>query len=408
MGAVTVDAVDSEALRRAYDTATADLDAPVAVVDLAAFDDNAESLRHRARGLPVRVASKSLRCRALLERTLARDGFSGVLTYSLPEALWLCGQGVSDDLVVGYPSVDRHALRALARDERARAAVTLMIDSVEHLDFVEHAVGAELHRGSAIRVCIELDVSWRPAPGVHVGPRRSPVFSPDQAAALAREVGERPGFRLVGLMGYEGQIAGVGDAESNPVWSLAVRLMQRLSADELADRRAKAVAAVREVTDLEFVNGGGTGSFETTAADRSVTELAAGSGLVGPALFDHYSRFRPRPAVLFALSVVRKPSPDMATLFAGGYVASGQAGPSRLPVPTLPEGLRLLALEGAGEVQTPVTGEAAASLAIGDRVWLRHAKAGELAERFDEYHLVAGDRRERTVPTYRGEGKNFG
>jgi D-serine deaminase-like pyridoxal phosphate-dependent protein len=235
------------------------------------------------------------------------------------------------------------------------------------------------------------------------------VFSPRAAAALARIVVSRPGFRLVGLMGYEGQIAGVGDNPAGrPLMGAVLRWMQRHSAVELAERRTRAVREISALTPLEFVNGGGTGSIETTRTDDSVTEVAAGSGLIGPTLFDNYQRFSPLPAVLFALPVVRRPGRRIATLFSGGYVASGPAQRDRLPTPFLPEGLRLGAIEGAGEVQTPVFGRTADGLRVGDRVWLRHTKAGELAERFAEYHVIEGDQVSRTVPTYRGEGRVFG
>jgi D-serine deaminase-like pyridoxal phosphate-dependent protein len=187
-----------------------------------------------------------------------------------------------------------------------------------------------------------------------------------------------------------------------------VRWIQRQSAAELIERRTAAIAAITALAPLEFVNGGGTGSLELTATDPSVTELAAGSGLVGPTLFDAYTRFQPAPALLFALPVVHRPARNTATLFAGGYVASGTGTPDRLPKPYLPAGLKLLGTEGAGEVQTPVVGRAANQLRLGDRVWLRHAKAGELAERFTDYHVVQGDRVIRTVPTYRGEARSFG
>jgi D-serine deaminase-like pyridoxal phosphate-dependent protein len=388
-----------------YDLATKDLDPPLAIIDLEAFDANAADLVRRAAGKPIRIVSKSVRCRYLLERVLARPGFKGLMCYSLAEALWHVEQGTTDDIMVAYPTADHAALRRLAADERARAAISIMIDSPTHLDLVDCALGGD---HAEIRLCLELDASWRPLPGVHVGTRRSPVFTPEQAAELARIVVARTGFRLVGMMGYEGQIAGLGDAAGNAVKNAAIRRIQRRSAAELAKRRSAAVLAVRAVADLEFVNGGGTGSIETTGAEDAVTEIAAGSGLIGPTLFDRYSRFKPRPAALFALPVVRRPSKDIATLFSGGYIASGPIEPSRMPSPYLPAGLELLALEGAGEVQTPVTGKAARSLRLGDRVWLRHSKAGELAERFTEYHVVVGDRLERTVPTYRGEGKNFG
>lgn len=387
-----------------YDRATAGLDAPLAIVDIDAFDANLADLVRRANGTPIRVASKSLRCRYLLDRALAAPGTAGVLAYSLAEALWLHRHGSSDDILVAYPTVDATALRALAADPDARAAITITIDSAEHLDLIDTLLGPDR---PPLRVCLELDVSWRPVPGLHIGPRRSPIHTPEQAAAFARQISDR-GFDLVGIMGYEGQVAGVGDAARNPVTSLAIRLMRGRSAAELGRRRAAAVRAVREVADVEFVNGGGTGSIETTIADPSVTEVAAGSGLIGPTLFDGYRGFRPRPAVLFALPVVRRPARGIVTLFAGGYVASGTPSPSRLPRPHLPAGLRLLRWEGAGEVQTPVTGAAADRLAVGDKVWFRHAKAGEPAECFDVYYVVSGDHRERAVPTYRGEGMNFG
>jgi D-serine deaminase-like pyridoxal phosphate-dependent protein len=398
----------AEVLRARYDRLTAGLDPPLAIVDLDAFDRNAADLTRRGGRLPIRVATKSVRCRYLIERTLARPGYQGVMCYSLPEALWLHAVGTSDDLLVAYPTVDAGAIRALAADDLARRQITIMVDSVAHLDVVDRALGA----GHAeIRVCLELDVSWRPLAGkplIHIGTRRSPLYTPEQAADFARVITQRAGFALVGVMGYEGQIAGLGDAPpGNPVRAQLIKVIQDRSARELNRRRAEAVRMIQGLTSLEFVNGGGTGSLESTANDSSVTELTAGSGLVGPTLFDAYRRFTPEPALLFALPVVRRPGPGIATLFAGGYIASGTGTPDRLPRPFLPAGLTLTGVEGAGEVQTPVRGAAADELRPGDRVWLRHAKAGELAERFTEYHVIHGDE-VAAVPTYRGEGQCFG
>jgi D-serine deaminase-like pyridoxal phosphate-dependent protein len=393
-----------------YERATAHLDPPFAIVDIAAFDSNASDLVRRANGLPIRVASKSLRCRYLIERVLTRPEYRGVMCYSLPEALWLHAAGVSDDLLVAYPTVDRGALRALAADDAARRHITVTIDSAAHLDFIDATLG-DGH--PEIRACLELDVSWRPLgdrPAVQIGTWRSPLREPAQAALLAETILARPGFALVGVLGYEGQIAGLGDAPpGHPVRAALIRAIQARSAAELRERRAETVRRISALTTLEFVNGGGTGSLESTAADKSVTELAAGSGLAGPTLFDAYRKFRPQPALLYALPVVRRPGPRVATLFSGGYVASGTGTPDRLPAPFRPAGLRLSRLEGAGEVQTPVFGVAAAGLSLGDRVWMRHAKAGELAERFCEYHVIEPDgTTTRSVPTYRGEGQCFG
>ncbi len=396
--------------RDQFERATAHLDPPFAVVNLAAFDANAHDLVRRANGVPIRVASKSLRCRHLIERSLARPGYRGVLSYSLAEALWLHASGTTDDLLVAYPTTDRASLRALAADDAACQHITVTVDSAAHLDFIDATLGLD---HPTIRVCLDLDLSWRPlpfGPVVQIGPWRSPLRTPAEAALFAETILRRRGFSLVGVLGYEGQIAGVGDAPpGQPLRARVIRAMQARSAAELRQRRAEAVRRIRSLTPLEFVNGGGTGSLESTAADDSVTELSAGSGLVGPTLFDAYRKFRPRPALRYALPVVRRPAPGVATLFSGGYLASGTGTRDRLPTPFLPRGLRLTSLEGAGEVQTPVLGAAADGLSVGDRVWLRHAKGGELAERLTEYHLFdPADGATRSVPTYRGEGQCFG
>jgi D-serine deaminase-like pyridoxal phosphate-dependent protein len=395
---------------RRLDAATADLDPPFAVLERDALDANAADLERRAVGRPIRVASKSVRCRAALRHVLTRPGFSGVLAYALAEALWLAAgdDPVADDVAVGYPTADRTALRRLVADEPATARVTLMVDSVEHLDLIDAV--ADSGRRAPVRICLDVDASLRLAGGrVHLGVRRSPVRDPESAAALARAVVERPGFTLVGLMAYEAQIAGVQDAPAGrPLRGLAVRRMQAASARELAERRSAVVAAVRKVAPLEFVNGGGTGSVETTCADPSITEVAAGSGLYAPTLFDGYRAFTARPAALFALPVTRRPGEGVVTVAGGGWIASGPAGRDRLPTPTWPEGLRLTGTEAAGEVQTPLTGGGTAGLRIGDRVWFRHAKAGELCEHVDALQVVSGDALTDAWPTYRGEGQAFG
>ncbi|WP_405738959.1 amino acid deaminase/aldolase [Streptomyces sp. NBC_00028] len=392
--------------RARYDRATAPLAAPLAIVDLDAFDANADDLVRRANGKPIRVASKSVRCRALLERVLARDGFAGIMSFTLAESLWLARSGF-DDVLLAYPSADSSGYAELTSDPKLASAVAVMVDDVAQLDLIDRARdgGREV-----VRVCLELDTSLRLLGGrVRVGALRSPLHSPAQVADLARAVARRPGFKVVGIMAYEGHIAGVGDSVAGrPFRSRAVRLMQATARKELAERRAAVVRAVRAVVpDLEFVNGGGTGSVQTTAAEDAVTEIGAGSGLYVPRLFDNYTSFAGRPAALFAQPVVRRPGVGVVTVLGGGYPASGAPGPDRLPVPYLPEGLKYDPQEGPGEVQTPLLGSPADDLLIGDKVWFRHAKAGELCERFDTLHLVEGDAVTATVPTYRGEGLTF-
>jgi D-serine deaminase-like pyridoxal phosphate-dependent protein len=345
---------------------------------------------------------------------LAMDGFRGIMAFTLPEALWLARSGSGQDILVAYPTADTGALADLAGDPAAAAAVTVMVDCTAHLDLIERAAAtaaaaAPGRAPSPVRVCIDIDTAYQALGGrLRAGARRSPVRTPQQAAALARTIAARPGLRLAGLMAYEAQIAGVGDdPPGRPLYARAIRQMQDRSQRELAARRAAIVAAVRGVAPLEFVNGGGTGSIEKTTAEEAVTEIGAGSGLYQPTLFDAYRGFRGLPAALFALPVVRRPGPGVATVLGGGYLASGPADRARLPVPCLPAGLALDGREGAGEVQTPVLGPAADTLSVGDRVWFRHAKAGELCERFTHLHLVDGGEVTAAVPTYRGEGHAF-
>jgi D-serine deaminase-like pyridoxal phosphate-dependent protein len=410
--------------------ATAALEAPFALIDLDALRANAGDLERRAAGLPIRLASKSLRCRALQQRVLERAGFHGTLAFTLPEALWLASHGV-DDILVAYPTADASSLRELAeRSPAAAERITVIVDSVEQLDWIDRVLagtgagggsgagsGAPSGAGGGgeLRVCIDVDAGWRALGGrVRVGVKRSPAHTPADAAELARAIVSRGRLRLVGVMMYEAQIAGVGDRPpGQALRAVAIRAMQALSARDLLMRRRAVVDAVHDVLaaagrpSLELVNGGGSGDVELCARDGALSEVTAGSGLYGPTLFDAYRAFTPRPAALFALPVVRRPGPGVVTALGGGYLASGPADAARLPRPHLPRGLRLDRQEGAGEVQTPLLGAAADKLAIGDRVYMRHAKAGELCERFASVHVLDGDEIVDELPTYRGEGQCF-
>lgn len=370
---------------------------------------NSAQMLERADGVPIRIASKSLRCAPIVRRILESDArYAGQLTFTLPETLWLAEQGFSD-LLLAYPCVDTEALAALAAhtNDHPAAAPAIVVDCKEHLDLIERAHGS----GAPVRVAIDVDCAWWTAGGrVKLGPKRSPIHTPEDATALAREIESRASVRLAGMMFYEGQIAGLGDNAPGAAAQLknrAIREIQKRSVAELAERRAEVVDAVRKIAPLEFVNGGGTGSLHTTSKEEAVTDIAAGSGFYAPTLFDTYTAFRLQPAAIFALPIVRKPAPNIATAFGGGYLASGVGAKDRMPSPYLPEGLKFDANEGAGEVQTPLLGKAARHLGVGDRVYMRHTKAGELCERFNSLLLIENGEIADEVPTYRGQGHAF-
>ncbi len=394
------DPAHHRAVAGALDTATARLEAPLAALHLPSLRANLEDLRRRAGGTRIRIASKSVRCRRVLEEALGADlrgdaAVRGVMAYSLAEALWLVDSGC-DDVLVGYPTVDRSALGRLGADPDALDAVTLMVDDPRQLAIAREA-GA---RGA--RVCIDVDASLRVGP-VHLGVRRSPLRGPADVEPLVRHASDQ-GFRVVGAMFYEAQVAGVPDDVPG------IGLVKRVSMRRLRGVREAVAAVIADITGEppEIINSGGTGSVAESAAAPAVTEVTAGSGLYAPGLFDAYRSFTPRPALMFALPAVRRPAPGLTTFLYGGYVASGPPGGDRLPVPVAPAGMRYLGREGAGEVQTPVRGD----VTIGGRGWWRHAKAGEVCERFDTLHVVDetadGPALVDRWPTYRGEGKCFG
>ena len=405
------------------DAACAELTPPLAVLDLQALSFNAGSLLRRAAGKPIRVASKSIRSKDVLRAVAQQPGYAGILGFTLAEALWLANDPseVFTDIVVAYPTADAHALRTLAADPVACARITLMVDSTEQLDWMCANLTGQVP-AAPLRLCLDLDASWRPSVRGrtvgHIGVYRSPLRSGSEAVELALAIlgyrkGPAPRFTLSGIMAYEAQVAGLQDTPhtSNKVAdqtkTVLLRRMQQASMAEIIERRATVVAAVRNVVDLEFVNGGGTGSLELTTADPSVTELAAGSGLFGPTLFDGYSRFTPAHAVGFAVPVVRRPAPGLVTVLGGGWIASGPSGPDRSPVPVYPAGLSLIGTEGAGEVQTPLRGAAADQLRIGNKVWFRHAKSGEICEHVNALETFDGGKLAGGALTYRGEGKAF-
>jgi D-serine deaminase-like pyridoxal phosphate-dependent protein len=341
----------------------------------------------------IRVASKSVRSIALLRRILAANPrIQGVMCFTAREAVYLAGLGF-DDLLIGYPAVHPADLAEVTRATADGARITLMVDSGE--------------QGVRLPLCLELDMSLD-VPRLHFGVWRSPLRTAEQARPVIARIQSSEHVWLDGVMGYEAQIAGIGDNTAKRARNLLIRALKRRSATDVARRRAELVALIKSLGGrLRFVNGGGTGSLRTTRAEPAVTEITVGSGFYSPALFDSYRDFRYQPAAGFAVEIVRRPQPDIYTCLGGGYVASGSAGKEKLPAVSLPQGAKLEALEGAGEVQTPVRYRGPEKLDIGDPIFMRHAKAGELCERFTHLLLVQDGKVVETVPTYRGDGQNF-
>jgi D-serine deaminase-like pyridoxal phosphate-dependent protein len=381
---------------------------PFAYLDLDLLDENIRQVAARARGKRVRLASKSLRSVAVLRRILAADScFQGIMCFTAREAVYLASLGFRD-LLIGYPTWHADDIAAIAQATANGAEITLMLDSVAHVQQIETVASRYEVR---LPVCLDIDMSL-PLPGLHFGVWRSPLRTAAQARPVLDAIAAAPHVRLDGIMGYEAQIAGVGDHyPGKALKNTLVRALQRRSAREVARRRAEIVAQAQsmqpEGQPLRFVNGGGTGSIATTREETAVTEITVGSAFYGPALFDNYRSFRYRPAAGFAIEIVRQAAPAIYTCLGGGYVASGAAGADKLPQPYLPAGARLDSLEAAGEVQTPIKYSGSTQLHLGDPIFMRHSKAGELCERFTHLLLVQNGAVVDEVTTYRGDGQCF-
>jgi D-serine deaminase-like pyridoxal phosphate-dependent protein len=383
----------------------ADRELPLAFVDRDAVDRNIESVRARAGGTPVRIASKSIRCRAVMEYVLDHEGFRGIMCYHGREAANLAEHGF-DDLLVAYPVWQASELRAVCDAIADGATVTLMVDSPDH---VAQAARVADEAGVEVLLCLDVDMSTEHL-GQYFGVRRSGVRTPEDARPVAQAVEDHDGVRLTSVMGYEAQIAGLPDRSpgNNTAVNAVIRKLKERSKDEIADRRGEVVRALEGWGhDLRFVNGGGTGSVEYTVRDPAVTEVTVGSGFYVPRQFDHYDHFDPEPAAGFAIEVARRPSADVYTCRGGGYVASGPPGSDKIPAVHLPTDASLTDTEAAGEVQTPVVYDGELELELGDPVVLRHGKAGELCRNFTDLAIVSDGEVVETAPTYRGDGRCF-
>ncbi len=389
---------------------------PCAVVDLSAFAANAQLMLARATlatGKPptLRIATKSLRVPELIRRAQSLLGprSLGLMTYSAAETLMLADQGF-DDFLLAYPASQPAEARLLAKLAARNVTLRVIVDSRPHIDLLAaHLPPSQ----TSVSLALDIDASWRLLAGkVHLGVRRSPLRTPDDALALAAYAQSRH-LRVTAVMLYEAQVAGLRDTNPGSRHLDPFRRFIRARSKPLAaTRRFAVVDALRAAGHrIAIVNGGGTGSIESTASDGSVTEVTIGSGFLTPHLFDHYTDLPLTPAAFFLLPVSRVPDPGYVTAYSGGFIASGPTANDRAPCVHAPAGLSPTAAEGFGEVQSPfTTSPASPPLKVGDPIVCRHAKSGELFERFNEVHLVdlAASSIVATVPTYRGLGGAFG
>ncbi|MCG8317263.1 MAG: amino acid deaminase/aldolase [Pseudomonadales bacterium] len=387
-----------------YRRALANEAMPLAWVDMDLLDQNIFDIKQRAKGTPIRIASKSVRCEYILNYIFESDAqFQGLMCYHPAEAAYLASKGF-DDLLIAYPSMNRSGINSALQQVANGKTIYFMIDCFEQAAIVNQ-LAKDLQ--VTAKLCVDLDMSVK-FPGLYFGVYRSPIRGAKDALKLHQQISKLEHIRLCALMGYEAQIAGLGDQlPGKPIENPIVKRLKAKALPIIAQRREETVLALKAAgVTFDLINGGGTGSIETTIEEDVITEVAVGSGFYSPHLFDYYSQFQHQPAVGFALEVVRKPTKHRYTCAGGGYVASGSSDPIRLPIPHLPQKLSLENNEGVGEVQTPIRYKGK-DLDVGSPVFFRHCKAGEICERFNDLHLIRGDKIIKSAKTYRGYGQCF-
>jgi len=378
---------------------------PLAFVDMDLLDDNIQLIVKRSKNFPIRIASKSIRCAHILDYILkSNNQFQGIMSFSGAEAVYLSKKGF-DDILIAYPVINPEVITEICDELKKSKYINLMVDKLDHVHII-NKVGMLNKVKIPISVDIDMSVDF---PGLHFGVWRSSIRKPMNLRSILEEIKQMEYVSLDGLMGYEAQIAGVADkVKGKMLMNSVVRSLKRFSINKIASKRKKSVDMIKDMGfDLKIVNGGGTGSLESTIREEVITEVTVGSGFFNSHLFDNYSKFRHQPAAGFACTINRHPDKNIYTCSGGGYVGSGSPESLKLPLPFLPSGAKLLKNEGAGEVQTPITYKGNEKLKIGDPVFFRHSKAGELCERFNSLNLIRDGKIEQIVPTYRGEGQCF-
>lgn len=378
---------------------------PLAWLDLEALDSNIRSISARCGRMPVRIASKSIRSTEILNYIQEhQQHIAGIMAYSVQEAAMLARKGFKN-ILMGYPCMEAAYIHdAVQAMKESGAEIIFMTDRPEHISLLQDIAVREDY---TLKICIDIDMSVR-FPGIYFGVFRSSLRDLASLKRFLEQTDLCPRLEIWGAMGYEAQVAGIADAvPGKGLYNRVIRFLKKRSLPLITRRRQEAVAMIREHTGRPVeVNGGGTGSIESTCLEAGITEVTVGSGYLQSHLFDGYRSFRHLPAAGFVLRVTRNPSPCIYTCQSGGFIASGATDTAKTPQVYLPAGAQLLKNEGAGEVQTPVryTGS---ELQPGGLVVMRHAKAGELCEHFNTLYVFRAGGIIAQWPTYRGEGFDF-
>lgn len=388
-----------------YKRALASTKKPCAFLNYDALLENINTIKQSAHHKKIRIASKSIRSVDVLNLIFSTSSvFQGIMCYTAEEAIYLHKNGF-DDVLIAYPIWDEAQLRQICNAVKKEAIITVMVDSIEHIERLESIA---LEENGQFLVCIDIDLSTNIF-GLHFGVHRSPLKTVEDVIDIVKRIKQSSYLTLDGIMGYEAQIAGVTDDDpKQKMRSSVIRLLKRIAIKQIVKKRRQIIEQIdSEGIALRFINGGGTGSLHATSMEEGITEVTVGSGFYNSHLFDKYKDFKLEVAAGFAVEITRIPNEGIYTCFGGGYVASGAVGNDKLPEIFLPTGASLTKNEGVGEVQTPIIYKGPIPLQHGDPIFFRHSKAGELCERFQSLYIIKNGHIVDEFRTYRGDGQCF-
>jgi D-serine deaminase-like pyridoxal phosphate-dependent protein len=374
---------------------------PLVICDIDAFNYNLNKagnyLRKAKKSL--RLCTKSVRVPELIKKVEEMDFVNGLFTYNSAETLFFAEKYHIKDILLGYPTTSAYDAEELCKAATIEGVdISAMVDSTYHLDMLEKAASKY---NVSLSILIEVDVADKLF-GTNVGVYRSPLRKPEKVVRIAKEIGSRKHLKYRGIMGYEAQNASIGDT------SVFMRWIKKRSRKNVNQWRQNVVdSLIKEGLEPEVVNGGGSGCFEETAAEPSITEIGIGSLLFKSHIFDDINSLNEFiPSLFFVLQVGRKPKTNIVTAFSGGYVSSGAV--RSLPISIKPETLKTIKNEEFGEVQTPFKyNPKKISIELGDPIFCRFGKAGEPLEHFNEVNIYSDGMIIDHFPTYRGMGKRF-
>lgn len=110
---------------------------PCALLLVDSFQQNVKQIAANSKQKHIRVASKSIRSISVLKDIFQSSStFRGIMSYSGSEAIYLADHGF-DDLLIAYPIWNETILHNIAERVKSGKTLTVMIDSVAHIDRLE-------------------------------------------------------------------------------------------------------------------------------------------------------------------------------------------------------------------------------------------------------------------------------